>query len=359
MEKIKEEMRKQLESERREKLRREKPLVYEKIMHYSEKEANGEPVPIIVFAYDYGCNMHCTHCVNARFAPKDKCLTIEKLKDLSNQADELGIAQFALTGGEPLTFPELDDIVAAIDPQKFQIAINTNGFLLTKEWARHLKEIGVDKMQISLDSLNEDIYNQTRQKDGAYSKALQAIMDAKEVGLQVSIQTLITHQNCISKDTERMAQFAHEHGMNMDIMNAKAVGRWEGNEEVLLTPEDSEYLVHLRNQYPEVNRDIFPAYGKCGSCNAVNRNIGITKYGDVLPCPYIHISIGNVFEESLKDILSRGMRIKWFHDIHPSCLAGEDFDFIRGYMSKFYGKSLPITWKDAFTEKDFIDGIMA
>ena len=53
MTKINEEMRTQLESDRREKLRREKPLVYKKIIKYADKEAKGEPVPVIDFSFDY------------------------------------------------------------------------------------------------------------------------------------------------------------------------------------------------------------------------------------------------------------------------------------------------------------------
>nr|WP_297274193.1 radical SAM protein [uncultured Agathobaculum sp.] len=354
MTKINEEMRTQLENSRREKLRREKPLVYDKIIKYSEKEAKGEPVPVIDFSYDYLCNMHCTHCSNACFAPKDTVLTLEKLRDLARQADEMGLAQFVISGGEPLTFPNLDDIILALNPQKFHISMSTNGLLLTKEKARHLKEMGVDKLKISLDSINEEVYNQTRQQSGAYHQAINAIMEAKAAGLQVTIQTVISHQNCITKDTELLAKFAHENEMNMDIMIAKAVGRWEGHEEVLITPEDNEFLIQLRNKYPEVQRDTFPTYGKCGGCSSFNRSIHITKYGDVLSCAFLQISLGNIFEEPLKDILDRALSIKWFHGHHPLCLSGEDRDFIRKYISKTYGKPLPLSWKEAFTEEDFI-----
>lgn len=358
MEKINTEMRVKMEQERREQLRRKKPLVYEKIIGYAEKESRGEPTPVIDFSYDYACNMHCTHCSNARFAPKGHSFTLEGLRELSRQADELGLAQFVISGGEPMVFPNLDDIIEALDPLKFHLSMSTNGLLLTKERAQHLREIGLDKVKISLDSFNEEVYMQTRHQNGAYHQAIQAMMDAREAGLQVAIQTVISHQNCMTADTERLAQFAHENRMNLDIMNAKAVGRWEGKEEVLLTPEDNAFLVHLRNQYPEVQRDVFPTYGKCGGCNAIKRSIHITKYGDVLTCAFMHISIGNIFEEPLKDILDRGLRIKWFHNFHPICLAGEDRHFIRKYMSKFYGKPLPISWRDAFTAEDFIDGVM-
>lgn len=356
--KIDEEGRKPLENKRREKLRQEKPLVYDKIMKYPEKEARGESIAMIDFCFDYKCNMHCEHCSNLSFAPKERAMTLEDLKDFARQADELGIAQFTISGGEPLTFDNLDDIILALDPQKFHLSMSTNGMLLTKEKAEHLKKMGLDKVKISLDSISEEVYNQTRNNSDAYNQAIKALFIAKEAGLQTNIQTVISHQTCITEETERLAKFASENDFNLDIMIAKAIGRWEGKEEVLITPEDNEYLMELRNKYTIVQKDTFPTYGQDRGCCTVRNTLHLTKYGDILPCGFIHISIGNIFEESLKDIIERGFRIKWFSTYQKLCLSGENRYFVRNYMSKFYGKPLPISYKDAFTEDDFIDGVV-
>lgn len=358
--KINEEARKPIENARREKLRKEKPLVYEKIIKYDEKEKNGESTAIIDFCYDYRCNMHCAHCCNLSFAEKERVMSVYDVREVARQADELGLAQFNISGGEPLTFPDLDEVIKAINPDKFHISMSSNGLLLSKEKAKHLKEIGLDKIRISIDSINPEVYNQTRQVKGesVYNKAIEALFNAKEAGLQATIQTVVSHQNCISKDTEKLAKFAHDNGFNLDVLIARAVGQWEGKEEVLITPDDNNYLMELRNEYPELHRDTFPTYGKVAECGCVNRNLHITRYGDVLPCVFIHIAIGNIFEESLADIIERGNRIKWFKNKNSLCLSGENKKFIREYMSKFYGKKLPISYKEAFTEEDFIDGVM-
>ena len=84
------------------------------------------------------------------------------------------------------------------------------------------------------------------------------------------------------------------------------------------------------------------------------RTLHITQYGDVLPCVYVHIALGNVFEESLADIIERGQSIRHFREHNPLCLSGEDRHFIDKYMTKFYGKPLPIHWSEAFDEDDFV-----
>ncbi len=353
--KINEETRKPIENSRREKLRKEKPLVYEKIMKYDEKMARGECTAIIDFCFDYRCNMHCSHCSNLSFQKKEREMTIDDLKDFARQADELGLAQFNISGGEPLTFPNLDEIIEALDPNKFHIAMSSNGLLLTPEMAKHLKEIGLDKLRISLDSFDEERYYDTGRKKGSYQKAIDALFYSKEAGLQTGINTVISHQNCKTKETEQLAKFANDNDFNLDVFVARAIGHWEGKEEVLIDEEDAAHLVELRNKYPVVHRDIFPTYNQNRGCGTVKHILHLTKYGDILPCAFIHISIGNIFEEPLKDIIERGLNIKHFAEFRPLCLSGEDRGFVNNYMSKFYGKPLPISYKEVFTEEDYIN----
>lgn len=353
---INQEMKKPVENARREKLKQEKLLVYEKIMKYGEKEAQGECTAVIDFCFDYACNMNCAHCCNLSFTKKDRVLTLDDLRDIANQADELGLAQFNISGGEPLVFENLDDIVEAIQPDKFHISMNTNGLLLDVEKAKHLKAIGVDKVKVSIDSIDEEIYKQTRVKNEAYSKAINALFAARDADLQVVVNSIVSHQNAQLESTERMAKFCEENGFSYDIMTAKAIGRWEGKEEVLIDEDDANHIIELRNKYSMIHRDVFPTYGsKEGGCIAVKKLLHLTKYGDILPCPFIHISIGNIFEESLKDIIDRGLNIKYFKDRNPVCLSGEDRHFIRNYMSKFYGKPLPINYSEVFSAEDYCD----
>lgn len=348
--------RKPIENARREKLRREKPYVFEKIIKYDEKIARRESVAIVDICFDYACNMNCTHCCNMEFAKKDRVLTIDDLKSFSRQADELGLAQVNISGGEPLVFKNFDEIVRAIDPEKFHISVSTNGLLLTPKKARHLRSIGVDKVKISLDSIDEQVYLQTRKQSRAYDKAVAALFAARAAGLQVSVQTIISHQTARTDATRRLAQFCQENEFNFDIMIAKAIGRWEGKEEVLLDKADADYLVELRKEFPLVQRDVFPSYGeKVGGCVAVLKTLHLTKYGDILPCGFIHISIGNIFDEPLRDIIRRGFSIKYFNKRHPICLSGEDREFIGKYMSKFYGKPLPVPWNEVLTKEDFVE----
>lgn len=347
----------EIEKSRRNKLKEEKPLVHEKIILFKDKFDRGESIAAIDITYDFRCNLRCQHCCNLSFEKKDRCLTPEKLRDISEQADALGLCQFVISGGEPLLFPDLEDVVKALQPDKFYISISTNGHFLTKEKAVWLKSIGVDRLKISIDSIDPKKHDDNRNNDGAYEKAMNALTYAKEAGLSVVMQSVFTKESTLSDDTEQLAKFGYENNYAIDVMLAKPIGEWEGNMDVLVSEEGLEYLEDLHKKYPVLFRDTMPSYGIERGCNTVNSVLSITKYGDVLPCIFIHIDIGNIFDESLENIINRGLAIKHYKEHTKKCLAGQDRNFIDNYMSKFFGKPLPISYKDAFTAEDYVDGV--
>jgi len=70
-------------------------------------------------------------------------------------------------------------------------------------------------------------------------------------------------------------------------------------------------------------------------CTTVNR-LYITPIGDVLVCPYVHIKIGNIFKQTIKEITDYGFRIKHFRNYREKCLAGEDLNFIKKFSLKIF-----------------------
>ncbi|MBF0560150.1 MAG: SPASM domain-containing protein, partial [Nitrospirae bacterium] len=133
------------------------------------------------------------------------------------------------------------------------------------------------------------------------------------------------------------------------------VGDWEGNFDVLVSRDDMDYMRGLEKKY-NVFTHLTPGYGLDLGCIAVKRMVSVTKYGDIMPCPYIHTSLGNFFKEPLKDIIERGLNIKYFGKYMDTCLIAEDRNFIQEYdVKRIYGKSLPVPCSEVFDKEDFID----
>ncbi|MDD5012084.1 MAG: radical SAM protein [Candidatus Nanoarchaeia archaeon] len=348
---------KQNELEKRSWLKENKPRVYEKVSKFAEKAKRGESIAIIQFQYDYTCNFKCPHCSVKRFQGKKqgRYFTIKDVEELSRQADEMGLANMVITGGEPLVFRDLDYLVKAIDPKKFYISSDTNGWLLNYEKAKHLKEIGIDKIQLSLDSITENNSENFHGKGKTNGWALKALDASLKAELNTIVQTVVTKQRVRSKEFIDFLEYLNKKDVGVFVTYAKPVGAWEGNFDILVDKEDMNYVKELEKRY-KVFTHLTPSYGLDLGCIAVKRMISITKYGDVMPCPYIHVSLGNFFKEPLKDIVERGLKIKYFGNHCDTCLIAEDRNFIDKYVvGRIYNKPLPVPYDRVFDKEDFIE----
>ncbi len=342
-----------IEIQKRENLRRTKPLVYDKVIKYEEKFRRGESIAIIQFQYDYRCNFNCVHCCTANMHKKPRYFSLNDVRELSRQADAIGLAHFTITGGEPLIFPDLEQLVEALNPDKFYIAMDSNAWLLDDAKAKWLKSIGIEKVHLSLDSMYVKEHDDFRKRKGSFDRVLKAIDASRNAGLAILINTVVTRQRARSDEFRRFLEYTNSMDARVVMMLAKPAGRWQGNLDVILDQSDLEYVRRFETTHNAFTH-LVPAYGMDMGCIAVKRMVSITRYGDLMPCPWIHISLGNVFEEPLKDILERGMSIKWFGQKQNTCLGSVDGEFMRDYLGKIFGKPFPVPWQEVFTEKDFI-----
>lgn len=341
------------EKNKREHLKLSRPLVYEKVIRYHEKIKKGESIAIIQFQYNYGCNFKCKHCCTSNMQKKKRYFKISDVEDLSRQADQLGLAHFTITGGEPLIFKDLDELVKAINPDKFFIAMDSNGWFLDEEKAKHLKNIGIEKVHLSLDSLSADEHDNFRQKPGSYNRVLKAIDASLDAGLAVLLNTVVTKQRVYSQEFLDFLELTKSLDVPVVMMLAKTAGAWEGNYDVVLDENDLRRVRELEKQYNAFTH-LVPAYGLDLGCIAVKRMISITRYGDIMPCPWIHTSLGNFFDEPLGKILERGMKIKFFGSKIETCLGSVEGDFLKNYVKKMEGKPFPVPYTEVFSEKDFL-----
>ncbi len=345
----------QEETIKRNYVKENKPYVYEKMLKFDDKLKRGESIAIIQFQYSYACNFNCVHCSIKRFQGKSnvKRMTLADVRNVSKQADELGLARFVITGGEPLIFKDFDGLVEAINPQKFYINCDTNGWFLDRDRVKHLKDIGVDRVQLSIDSLYAKEHDEFRRKKGAHYRAMWAVQYCLEEGLDVFIQTVVNKQRLHSKEFMQFVEYFNDKEVGVFVTFAKPIGSWEGNLDVMINKDDILYFKELEKSHKIFNH-LTSAYGQnrgCAGCWNIVSLIGDGGY--VQPCPYFHASMGSIFEEPLSVILDRCMRLKPFKK--DTCLLAEDREFVDKYLvKKIYGKPLPVRWQDVFTDDDFL-----
>lgn len=351
------------EQTKRNDLASRRPHVAEKLARISEMEDRGEISPIIRLEKSYLCNFRCTHCSAEYYMDRHlnkihhiqddrRKIDLEAVRKLSEEADQLGLARFVITGGEPLVMKDFDEVVAAIDPDKHYIITDTNGWFLDDERAQHLKEIGVEKVQLSLDSMVEEEHDTFRNKPGSYKRAMRAIDASLNAGLNLILSTVLVKGRAKTDEFREMCQFATDKGVGLYVSYAKPTGSCTEHPEFVIEKEDADILRELEKEF-NVFSHMTPSYGSYKGCITVKGIITVTSTGEITPCPYIDMSLGNIFQTPLKEILDRGMRNPWLGPHRPDCLIGEDPKFIAKHTeitSKY--KTLPVPWGEGFSDSD-------
>lgn len=165
------------------------------------------------------CNLRCTYC------SPDDCdvpslngqLTIKKIVTIVESGVELGLTKVRLTGGEPLVRRDIVEMVAAINSIRGveQLAMTTNGILLPR-LANRLKLAGLDRANISLDSVDANRYrNITR--NGSLQSAIKGIDAAKEVGIPVKINMVVL-SDTEEREIADVRKFCEGRGLELQLI---------------------------------------------------------------------------------------------------------------------------------------------
>ncbi|TMG80159.1 MAG: GTP 3',8-cyclase MoaA [Betaproteobacteria bacterium] len=135
------------------------------------------------------CNFRCVYCMprevfdsQYRFLPHSAILSFEEIARLAGIFVELGVKKIRLTGGEPLVRRDLPRLVAMLAPLGAELTLTTNGSLLAKQ-ARALKVAGLQRVTVSLDSLDDATFRAMNDADFPVARVLEAIDVAAAEGL--------------------------------------------------------------------------------------------------------------------------------------------------------------------------------
>lgn len=339
-----------------------KPAVVEKVhifMRNVRKNDNriGKIPRTITLNYNNLCNFKCDFCFSADAKNehiKDG-LSFEVIKDMANQAHELGIWEIVLTGGELLlNKKKLLQLLEALGTERFQIVLITNGFLLTPEYADELATVGLDCVAVSISGMDTEEHDKSRHVPGAHAKALEALKNAKNAGMAAWPNVIYGHHNAHSQDLIDLLEHAKENKYSTYLMMAMPFGSFK---ESVMDAEDLKRLHWIRQNY-DCYFDTWDMYDRkkenITGCWTVNRTY-ISPIGDVFPCPYIPIKIGNILEQPLKDILDYGFSVKYFGGYSPVCISAFNKEFRNKFLKEDKSVFEPYVAQEIFAKEDYED----
>src|SRR6476660_6130087 len=166
------------------------------------------------------CNFRCFYCLphgEPPIAPKEQMLSYEEIEYVCDIFVSLGIEKIRLTGGEPMLRRDIETIISKLSLLKksglTDLALTTNGYYLPDR-AQSLKDAGLDRVTISLDSLKRDVFKQMTGVD-VLDKVLAGITAAKAAALQpIKINAVIVRGHN-EDEVADFAAFAREHDVKM------------------------------------------------------------------------------------------------------------------------------------------------
>ncbi|MEM4071797.1 MAG: radical SAM protein [Candidatus Micrarchaeaceae archaeon] len=295
---------------------------------------------LIVWNITKQCNLKCLHCyANAGpFKHKDE-LTLEEKLNVVDQLADAGVPMISFSGGEPLISPDFWKVADYAHKKGMYTSIATNGTTLTKENVEKLKQVGVQYIEISLDAPEPKTHDMFRGVQGAWARTVEGIKNAVAAkSFDTGIATTATKYNL--NEIPQMIDLAIELGVKKFIVfNFIPTGRGKDIIAEDLSPKErTDLLNYLYDRWQEKKIDIFstsPTYSMIGiervlagtgktyspthfATDAGTVGVGIADFiggcgagrlyaamednGDVEPCVFLPIKVGNIREKPFAEI---------------------------------------------------------
>ena len=263
------------------------------------------------------CNMFCDHCYREAGCKAEEELSTEEAKTLLEQIARAGFKIMIFSGGEPLTRPDILELVSYATSLGLRSVFGTNGTLITLEMAQKLKDAGAMGMGISLDSMDKKKHNEFRKFEGAWEGAVQGMRNCRAVGLPFQIHTTVMDWN--NHELEAITDFAVAEGaVAHHFFFLVPTGRAKTIEaESLRAEQYEETLTRIMKKQTEVDIELKPTCApqfmriaaQMGiktrfrrGCLAGTAYCIISPRGKVQPCAYLNMELGDVREMPFDEI---------------------------------------------------------
>jgi len=310
---------------------------YLKLAYSPQAKQDEKFVPLVMsWNVTRECNLKCSHCyINAAEGKLQNELTTQEGKNLIDQISEVSHPLLILSGGEPLMRSDIFELIEYGSSKGLKMGLGSNGSLIDDQVARKLKKAGIATVSISIDSNIPKQHDEFRGVEGAWEKAVNACKALQKNNVLVQVNTTLTHENYDQIDA--IMTLAEEIGVeNFHLFFLVPTGRATKLTDIspqkyedMITKTFAKVSKHTLNVRPSCAPQFMRIAKGMGldmrqwirGCIAGMYYCRIYPNGDVTPCPYLPIKLGNVREQSFKDIWFNSPVFKALRN--PDCLKGK------------------------------------
>lgn len=291
------------------------------------------------------CNLRCTYCMpeDVTFLDRGELLTFEEIAKFVHVAAPLGVNKLRLTGGEPLMRKDLHRLVRLLVPIPgiADIGLTTNGILL-KAQAAALRDAGLTRLNISLDTLDAGRFRELSRRDGL-DDVLAGLEEAKALGFAIKLNA-VAIRGFIEHDAVALANYCRENGFELRFIEYMPIGAeaWE-REKCFLAHELLELLEREVSplapspdydpRAPAMEFDYADGRGNVGIIASVSRpfckscnRIRLTADGKVRNCLFAHDEVdvkallrSEGTDAAIAETVRRNVAAKWEgHEINSA-----------------------------------------
>jgi radical SAM protein with 4Fe4S-binding SPASM domain len=275
----------------------------------------------------YRCNERCIHCYLDHDDHGE--MTTAEIKDLLDQMADAGVFYLTISGGEILMRKDFFEILEYARARTFCINLKTNGVLIREKEAQRLRELGVERIQISVYSHRPEVHDAITKMPGSFRQSIAAVRFLREQGLRVTMANVLMTQN--ASDYQSVKKLAEELDARF-IIDPTITPMMDGDRSILSLNVDQAALQQVFRDgalVGDVEEFCAPPRGVDAEaldmlpCSAGHTACYVSPYGDVYPCVQFPLPSGNVRHTRFVDIWRDSPQLKEVRSITlremPSC----------------------------------------
>ncbi len=277
------------------------------------------------------CPLNCPHCYrDSRTRPSPDELSLEECLKVVDEIARVRPRLLILSGGEPLLRPDLDEIVRYASSRRLRVAVATSLAVATPQLIKRLVDAGLRLVAVSLDGAKPETHDRFRGVPGLFKRVVEYIRVLVDLDVTVQVNFTLTRENI--GEVHQAARLAEKLGAKfMHVLHFLPVGRGRENFkrlavsvrealDVIFSLLEHEWSIVIKptcipqfwplakTSRPEIYQRLATVYAP--GCIAGTRYVYISPRGDVQPCPYVDLVLGNLRSCSMEEVMRSNLVAK-------------------------------------------------